>query len=142
MRPGTMFRPLSSRSRFSTLLILCGAIAFTVGLVIFIRRVLAFAHLFGIFGPHSGIRITQRQVADAHALGDKDPRIAVVPKILHQIFQNWNDPGNTTLPSHWEAARQSCIDLNPGWEFKVRGIPPRRRASALADAHEIFRSGT
>ncbi len=97
-----------------------------VALVIFIlviatilTRAVAFAHLFGLFGPHAGIRVTQQQIADAYDGSQSDASRTPAPRILHQIFQNWNDPGNPTLPAHWEAARKSCIDLNPDWEFKV-----------------------
>ncbi|KAH8892269.1 hypothetical protein GQ53DRAFT_600731, partial [Thozetella sp. PMI_491] len=87
-------------------------------------RIFAFVHLFGIFGPHAGIRITQPQVLDAH--NATDTRKAVVPKILHQIYQNWNDPNDSTLPSHWEDARKTCINLNPDWEFKLWDITSSR----------------
>lgn len=82
-------------------------------------RLIAFIHLFGIFGDHAGIRSTQVEIALAYNNGTSDPRPLVVPKILHHIFHNWHDPGNDTLPPHWEAARQTCIDLNPDWAHKV-----------------------
>ncbi|KAK7965803.1 mannosyl phosphorylinositol ceramide synthase protein [Apiospora aurea] len=100
------------------------AIALTA-LVLFIccvtigRKLYNFANLFGLFKPHSGIRITQGEIAQAHANATPDPRKPVVSKILHQIFHNWKDPHNDTLPDHWAAARQTCKDLNPTWEHKL-----------------------
>jgi mannosyltransferase OCH1-like enzyme len=72
-----------------------------------------------IFMPHSGTRLTQEQIAIAHNSTPADSRRQLVPKIIHQIFHNWKDPGNETLPSDWEAIRQTCIKWNPDWEFKV-----------------------
>jgi inositol phosphorylceramide mannosyltransferase catalytic subunit len=36
-----------------------------------------------------------------------------VPKIVHQTWKS------TKLPSPYREWRQECIDLNPGWEFKI-----------------------
>ncbi|KAK6855569.1 mannosyl phosphorylinositol ceramide synthase protein [Apiospora arundinis] len=83
------------------------------------KNVYDFANLFGVFEPHAGVRITQREVAGAHSKGSADPRRPVVPKILHQIFHSWKDPDNHTLPAHWEKACQTCLDLNPTWEHKL-----------------------
>lgn len=106
-----------SQSRTRRVVIIIAFVALGALLIHILTRVVAFAHLFGIFGPHAGIRITQAQIAAAH--NAPDARTPVVPKLLHQIFHNWHDPGNATLPAHWAGARQSCIDLNPDWEFKV-----------------------
>lgn len=73
-----------------------------------------------IFREHAGVALTQDEVAIAHNSTDPDPRSQVVPKIIHQIFHNWNDPNNETLPSDWEKVRHTCISLNPDWEYKVR----------------------
>lgn len=104
-----------------------------VALVFCFSRLVAFAHLFGMFGGHAGTRITQLEIAIEHNSTTPDPRTAVVPKIIHQIFHNWNDPHDNTLPPHWEEARESCIRLNPDWDVKVSRLleideqrPPRR----------------
>jgi inositol phosphorylceramide mannosyltransferase catalytic subunit len=109
------------------------AILIIVALALYFgSRLVAFAQLFGIFREHSGIRITQVDIALSHNKTDQDPRTPVVPKILHQIFHNWHDPGNDTLPAHWEAARQTCVALNPDWEHKVRRSRRRRAAKTSA----------
>ena len=38
---------------------------------------------------------------------------AVVPRIIHQTWKT------EVIPERWAAARQSCIDLHPEWEFKL-----------------------
>ncbi|KAK8041550.1 hypothetical protein PG994_014557 [Apiospora phragmitis] len=84
------------------------------------KKLYNFANLFGLFQPHAGVRITQGEIAQAHANATTpDPRKPVVTKILHQIFHNWKDPTNNTLPDHWEEARQTCMQLNPTWEHKL-----------------------
>jgi inositol phosphorylceramide mannosyltransferase catalytic subunit len=96
-----------------------------IGIVLsylFISHLLNFIR---IFTPHSGIALEQADVIAAHeALAvQPDKRPQVVPKIIHQIFHNWKDPGNATLPGDWATERQTCLDLHPDWEFKVRGSP-------------------
>jgi mannosyltransferase OCH1-like enzyme len=84
-----------------------------------ISRLLAFAQLFGKLGPHAGIEVTQTQVLAAHTAVTPDPRKPVVPKILHQIFHNWKNASDNTLPEDWAKMRQMCVDRNPDWEFKM-----------------------
>lgn len=36
-----------------------------------------------------------------------------VPKIIHQTWKN------TQIPEQWQAARQTCIDLHPDYEYKL-----------------------
>ena len=89
-----------------------------------LARILDFAHLFGVFKPHSGNVFTQQQVADADSKGHQSaPGKQVVPMIIHQIFHSWKNPENDTMPRQWNDARQSCIDLNPTWDIRV-GIRP------------------
>ncbi|KAI1361330.1 nucleotide-diphospho-sugar transferase [Xylaria arbuscula] len=79
-----------------------------------------FANLFAFFRPHSGIQITQQEILDAF-ISNENRTVSAIPKILHQVFHNWTNPESTSLdlPSDWEAARQSCITLNPDWEYKL-----------------------
>nr|OQO30204.1 hypothetical protein B0A51_01352 [Rachicladosporium sp. CCFEE 5018] len=72
-----------------------------------------------IFFEHPGILLDQPAVLEAHDAAPKDARIAVVPRITHQIFHNWTHPADTTLPADWAATRQTCLDLHPGWEHKL-----------------------
>lgn len=83
-----------------------------------ISRIIAFAQLFGLTKPHSGIRITQAEIAAAHKI-NPDPREPLVPKIIHQIFHNWHDANDDTLRPDWAAARKTCVNLHPDWEHMV-----------------------
>ncbi|KAI8627787.1 nucleotide-diphospho-sugar transferase [Xylariaceae sp. FL1651] len=87
-------------------------------------RLYNFANLFGFFKHHSGTLLNQREILDAynaHQLLKDTTAEPVIPKILHQVYHNWTDPESAvlTLPGDWEAARQSCIALNPDWEYKL-----------------------
>ncbi|RYO96568.1 hypothetical protein DL765_011547 [Monosporascus sp. GIB2] len=93
------------------------AIVLTILLILLIlgfSRLIAFANLFQLFKPHAGTRITQLEIAL-----ERNTTTPVVPKIIHQIFHNWKDPHDITLPAHWQAARDTCIELNPDWEIKL-----------------------
>jgi mannosyltransferase OCH1-like enzyme len=46
-----------------------------------------------------------------------DQRPQVIPKIIHQTYKN------ETIPEHWVAAQQSCIDLHEDYEYMVRLTP-------------------
>jgi len=41
----------------------------------------------------------------------------LIPKIIHQTY------ANSSIPKTWAEAQQSCIDLHPDYEYKVRGGP-------------------
>ncbi|KAK6844481.1 glycosyltransferase sugar-binding region DXD motif-containing protein-domain-containing protein [Apiospora arundinis] len=110
-----MFRLAQLRSR--RLLPIFVGVALTSLALYIVIRLLAFAQLFGKLGPHAGIEITQQQVLQMHNV-THDPRPAF-PKIIHQIFHNWKAPGNHDLPEDWERMRLTCVDKNPGWEFKM-----------------------
>ncbi|PNY26086.1 Mannosyl phosphorylinositol ceramide synthase SUR1 [Tolypocladium capitatum] len=90
----------------------------TLFLMAVVPKILALSR---IFGAHAGVAMTQQQVLDAYkaakSMPDRRPR--PVPRIIHQVFHNWHDPGNETLPSDWEQTRQSCISRHPTWEYKV-----------------------
>ncbi|RYP86582.1 hypothetical protein DL770_004881 [Monosporascus sp. CRB-9-2] len=124
---GTHLRP--RRTLVIILITLLGVLIFSFS------RLVAFANLFQLFRPHAGTRITQLEIALEHNTTTPDPRTPVVPKIIHQIFHNWKDPRDNTLPAHWQAARDTCIKLNPDWEIKVRrpsGAKQKMRSAADA----------
>lgn len=75
-----------------------------------------------IFGHHGGFELTQEQAQTAHdlILMTNPHRAPLVPKLVHQIFYNWNDPANETVPSDWNEMRQSIRKFNPDYEYKVR----------------------
>lgn len=102
-------------------------------------RLVVFLHIFGVLRAHSGVRITQEEIALAHNKTSPDPRTPVVPKITHQIFHAWKHPGDNTLPKHWADARQSCLDLNPEWEHKVRQALGELRKRWLSFAQQSVR---
>lgn len=43
-----------------------------------------------------------------------DQRPQLIPKIIHQTWQN------ETIPEKWQEAQQSCVDLHSDYEYKVR----------------------
>jgi mannosyltransferase OCH1-like enzyme len=43
-------------------------------------------------------------------------RPQLIPKIIHQTYIN------ESVPEHWKAPQQSCIDLHPDYEYKVRPV--------------------
>ena len=80
-----------------------------------VSRLVAFIQLFF---EHSGIAITQNEIAQAHPTGSEDRRPQLIPKIIHQVFHDWKYH-NQTMPSDWDEVRQTCIDSNVGWEYRV-----------------------
>lgn len=129
-----LLRPLSGRINF--LAIAAGAALLVLGFTM-APRLVALISLFD--GRHAGIRISQPEAARLHEETARETRPQVVPKIIHQVFHNWRDPGNEKLPSDWDEMRKTCVDLNPGWDIKVgrRRLPthvfqvslPRSRAT-------------
>jgi mannosyltransferase OCH1-like enzyme len=77
-------------------------------------------HFIRLFGAHSGPLLTQEEVEAAYNGAGHKSRQEYVPRILHQIFHNWADPGNETLPTDWGVTRKTCIDANPDFEYRVR----------------------
>ena len=43
-----------------------------------------------------------------------DSRPQLIPKIIHQTWQN------ESIPKQWQEAQQSCLDLHHDYEYKVR----------------------
>ncbi|MCJ1391681.1 hypothetical protein MMC18_004546 [Xylographa bjoerkii] len=83
--------------------------------VFLILRLVAFIQLFF---EHSGIAITQNEIAEAHPTGSEDPRPQLIPKIIHQVFHDWKYH-NQSMPSDWDEVRQTCIDSNIGWDYRL-----------------------
>lgn len=48
---------------------------------------------------------------NSNAGGD---RAQLIPKIIHQTYIN------ESIPTHWKGPQQSCIELHPDYEYKVR----------------------
>ena len=53
--------------------------------------------------------------------GTISQRPQLIPKIIHQTYIN------ESIPTHWKEPQQSCLDLHPDYEYKVR----RAAASTL-----------
>jgi mannosyltransferase OCH1-like enzyme len=97
-------------------------LVFFLAIVGFIgRRAHTFAKIF-FADTRAGIRLTQHQAAAAHNASTPDTRTQYIPKIIHQVFHNWKDPGNENLPEDWDKLRKTCIDANPGYEYKVSDV--------------------
>jgi len=47
--------------------------------------------------------------------GKISERPRLIPKIIHQTYIN------ESIPGHWQAPQQSCLDLHPDYEYKVGG---------------------
>ncbi|KAF8850223.1 hypothetical protein BDZ45DRAFT_662027 [Acephala macrosclerotiorum] len=72
----------------------------------------------GLFFEHAGTAISQGEIWNAHFPGEgkKDERKRFIPKIIHQVFHNWKEPGNETMPGDWEEERRGCVGKNGDWE--------------------------
>ncbi|PFH56466.1 hypothetical protein XA68_16467 [Ophiocordyceps unilateralis] len=105
----------SSHARLRRLVVWLVAAGLALILVNFLYRVAVSVNR--IFGLHAGRALTQEQVLAVYRDGPRRSR--PVPRILHQIFHNWHDPGNETLPADWQAVRESCLALHPTWEHKL-----------------------
>lgn len=94
------------------------AVLLLAGLAGVISRALTFRR---IFYSHSGLAVTQREAYELYHNGtwSETNRTQSIPKIIHQVFHNWDDPDNDTLPADWDAVRRTCIDKNPGFEYRV-----------------------
>ena len=82
--------------------------------------ILRLADFVRLFFTHAGVAITQEEIKVAHEGSNPDPRKQWIPKIVHQVFHNWREPGNETLPEDSEGGRGTCMERNGDWEFMVR----------------------
>ncbi|KAK4230420.1 nucleotide-diphospho-sugar transferase [Podospora fimiseda] len=85
----------------------------------FIYIIISLLRFKQIFFEHAGLTLSQAEAADAYADPAHENRVQQIPKIVHQVFHNWNDPGNNTLPEDWAKIRGNCMDLNPDFEFMI-----------------------
>jgi hypothetical protein len=89
------------------------AVLFTVAWIATIARFIAFIQLFF---KHSGIPITQTEIALAHNSSTTDSRPQLIPKIIHQVYHDW---GHSGMPKDWDQVSKTCKNLNRHWEYKV-----------------------
>ncbi|KAK4656697.1 hypothetical protein QC762_206540 [Podospora pseudocomata] len=98
------------------------AVVLLAGTGYILARLVAFV---GLFFQHAGIQLRQADALEAYnqdghgLLGGGGKRVQHIPKIVHQVFHNWKEPGNDSLPGDWEGVRGGCVERNPGWEFKL-----------------------
>ncbi|PHH93326.1 hypothetical protein CDD83_7111 [Cordyceps sp. RAO-2017] len=117
----------SAHSRVRRLVVGLAGLGLLLLVASFLSHVIVAANR--IFGRHAGIALTQEQIALAYrstassapssSSTSSSRRPRPVPRIIHQIFHNWKDPGNETMPADWHDMRQSCIALHPTWEHKL-----------------------
>jgi mannosyltransferase OCH1-like enzyme len=79
-------------------------------------RIHAFVQLFF---EHSGVAVTQLEAVAAHNSSKLDLRPQLIPKIIHQVFHDWKNLSSEVIPSDWDEVRQTCIDRNPDFEYRV-----------------------
>ncbi|KAK2601633.1 hypothetical protein QQS21_004783 [Conoideocrella luteorostrata] len=84
------------------------------------------ARIQGIFFQHAGVELTQDEVALAFHEPHSRPPTQYIPRIIHQIFHNWHDVDNATMPDIWDEARHSCTSLHPDWEYILWTTGPSR----------------
>ncbi|OKL57075.1 hypothetical protein UA08_07418 [Talaromyces atroroseus] len=83
-----------------------------------ISSTFSFARIFS--HPHSGIPLSQSAVKTAyynHTI--EQTHEAVIPRKIHQIYHDWSEKGgNMPHKEQWMRLRDSCINRNPGWQYK------------------------
>lgn len=93
-------------------IIVC-SLAFIVVFYLLAIRIRSFVHLFF---EHAGITLTQDDIALAHNETTPEERTQYIPKIIHQVFHDWNNIG---MQDDWNKLRQTCISQNKGWQYVV-----------------------
>ena len=91
-------------------------VLFIICLYVLASSILTFIQ---IFFEHSGIAITQEEISAAYLADGAGSRPQLIPKVIHHIFHNWH---NVSMPKHWKETRQTCIDRNTDWEYKVSNL--------------------
>jgi len=127
--------PSTMRSRLLVTLVL--AIFSAALLLLIASRIVRFSH---IFRTHAGPALTQEQVELAYNRSIPAERQQVIPLIIHQIFHNFHDALDTTIPDDWEAQRQSCIKFNPDFEYRVRTLSEPLFAVGLLHHQHLFKT--
>lgn len=71
--------------------------------------------------PHSGIAWSQTAIKNIylnHTAASQEK--LVIPRKIHQIYHDWSGSGgNVPHAVQWARLKDSCINRNPGWEYKV-----------------------
>ncbi|EEA21173.1 hypothetical protein TMatcc_001174 [Talaromyces marneffei ATCC 18224] len=98
---------------------LAGLLTLFCTLYFLISNTLGFIRIFS--SPHSGIALSQSGIRTAyynHTIDEThDP---LIPRKIHQIYHDWSGQGgNVPHTAQWMRLRDSCINRNPGWEYKL-----------------------
>lgn len=87
-----------------------GLAALSAVILLNIPNTRAMIHIGHFF---SGPSLTQADIASTRGQDQ------FIPKIIHQIYHNWDDPSNETAPDDFDATRQSCTTINPDFEYRL-----------------------
>lgn len=72
---------------------------------------------------HIGHLFSGRSVAQAASASilyaQTDAKDQYIPKIIHRIYQNLEDPSNDALPADWDDIHDSCTMTNPDFEYRL-----------------------
>ncbi|KAJ4382487.1 hypothetical protein N0V85_008592 [Neurospora sp. IMI 360204] len=82
-----------------------------------IRTMVQIAHYF------ASSSLTPADVASTFNI-PSEGKDQFIPKIIHQIYHNWEDPSNETIPAD---VRQACITTNPDFEYRLWTINSSRQ---------------
>ncbi|KAK0715345.1 nucleotide-diphospho-sugar transferase [Lasiosphaeris hirsuta] len=102
--------------RFRPLVALLFAIPAFALVALIVSRILGFTQ---IFFKHAGAALTQEEVEARYNSSSDGTLPEYIPRIIHQVFHNWKDHGNETLPGDWDAVRRTCIQSNPDFEYHL-----------------------
>jgi len=81
-----------------------------------VQHVWILISLLLVDGHEDAISRAELPAPNSDAITD---RPQLIPKIIHQTYIN------TSIPAHWKGPQQSCLDLHPDYEYKVRCLTPR-----------------
>ncbi|EED20773.1 mannosyl phosphorylinositol ceramide synthase CSH1, putative [Talaromyces stipitatus ATCC 10500] len=98
---------------------LAGILVLLCILYVLVSNIFNFSRIFS--SPHSGISLSQSAIRTAyynHTINRTHE--AVIPRKIHQIYHDWSGQGgNVPHTAQWMRLRDSCINRNPGWEYKL-----------------------
>jgi inositol phosphorylceramide mannosyltransferase catalytic subunit len=75
-----------------------------------VRSVWTLLLLLVVDGHQEAITRAELPAPNSAAIND---RPQLIPKIIHQTYRN------ETIPTRWQDAQKSCIELHKDWEYKV-----------------------
>jgi len=97
--------------RFRALYHVAGVALFVLCLIYRLSGVISL-----IFGDLTPYELSEHELeADSHA-HPNGSATQLIPKIIHQVYLGWD---NKPIPLEWIRAQQSCLDVNPEFEYKL-----------------------